>query len=292
MKEVADIILDYIVPSLGIIFAFSTFIAPVGCISRAVRHGHLGELNPIPWIFMTGNAIGWIAYAFATHDFFVLAANGPGFIISLWLNKTASTLLRKEEDAYQLISNENSDDTESPKSDTSSREEEAEELETENTHVISLILAGDYVYLTSQEKGVLAIVSVWITYLVIIGISGLDHHGRKIAIGVAVDVNLAIFFAAPLTTIFRVIESSDSSSIHLPTMYLNTLCAFFWLIYGLSMLDVFKIIPDGAGVIFGLCQFYLYKTYPHADFLSDSESESGEELDEDSLSYASSSSLL
>ena len=254
-------------------------LAPVGCISRAVRHGHLGELNPIPWIFMTGNAIGWIAYAFATHDFFVLAANGPGFIISLWLNKTASTLLRKEEDAYQLISNENSDDTESPKSDTSSREasreEATEELETENTHVISLILAGDYVYLTSQEKGVLAIVSVWITYLVIIGISGLDHHERKTAIGVAVDVNLAIFFAAPLTTIFRVIESSDSSSIHLPTMYLNTLCAFFWLIYGLSMLDVFKIIPDGAGVIFGLCQFYLYKTYPHADFLSDSESESG-----------------
>ena len=250
-------------------------LAPVGCISRAVRHGHLGELNPIPWIFMTGNAIGWIAYAFATHDFFVLAANGPGFIISLWLNKTASTLLRKEEDAYQLISNENSDDAESPKSDTSSREEATEELETENTHVISLILAGDYVYLTSQEKGVLAIVSVWITYLVIIGISGLDHHERKTAIGVAVDVNLAIFFAAPLTTIFRVIESSDSSSIHLPTMYLNTLCAFFWLIYGLSMLDVFKIIPDGAGVIFGLCQFYLYKTYPHADFLSDSESESG-----------------
>ena len=39
-------------------------VAPVKAVQDAVKRGHLGDLNPTPWAFMTGNCLGWVAYSF------------------------------------------------------------------------------------------------------------------------------------------------------------------------------------------------------------------------------------
>lgn len=59
---------------------------------QALQKGRLDELNPVPWAVMTGNCLGWIAYAYYTKDPFVLASNVPGFVLSFWLNSGASKL--------------------------------------------------------------------------------------------------------------------------------------------------------------------------------------------------------
>lgn len=59
---------------------------------RALKKGRLDELNPIPWAVMTGNCLGWAAYGYYTKDPFVLGANLPGIVLSLWLNLGASKL--------------------------------------------------------------------------------------------------------------------------------------------------------------------------------------------------------
>jgi hypothetical protein len=38
--------------------------APYKAVKEAVARGYLGDLNPIPWAFMTGNCVGWVAYSF------------------------------------------------------------------------------------------------------------------------------------------------------------------------------------------------------------------------------------
>jgi hypothetical protein len=38
--------------------------APFKAIQAAVRRGYLGDLNPIPWVFMTGNCVGWVGYSY------------------------------------------------------------------------------------------------------------------------------------------------------------------------------------------------------------------------------------
>ena len=54
--------------------------------------GSLGVLNPFPWSFQAGNCLGWIVYGYYTRDPFVVAANLPGFLVSLWLNMGAAKL--------------------------------------------------------------------------------------------------------------------------------------------------------------------------------------------------------
>lgn len=72
------------------------FIAPVIDLRRALVAGSLKSLNPFPWPFMTGNCLGWVVYAYYSSDPFVLAANVPGLLVSLWLNMGAAKLQYSE----------------------------------------------------------------------------------------------------------------------------------------------------------------------------------------------------
>lgn len=74
------------------------YIAPIGDLRTALLKGRLGDLNPFPWVMMTGNCVGWIFYGYylEPRDAFIVASNMPGFMISLWLNFGAAKLQYKE----------------------------------------------------------------------------------------------------------------------------------------------------------------------------------------------------
>ena len=65
---------------------------------RALLNGRLGDLNPFPWVMMTGNCLGWIVYGYYLEpkDGFIVAGNVPGLVISLWLNLGAAKLQYKQ----------------------------------------------------------------------------------------------------------------------------------------------------------------------------------------------------
>jgi hypothetical protein len=79
--------------------------APIYDLRQALKRGRLGGLNPIPWAFMAGNCLGWIAYGYYTKDPFIVAGNLPGFLVSLWLNSGAAKV-----QYYELYSEFKADD--------------------------------------------------------------------------------------------------------------------------------------------------------------------------------------
>jgi solute carrier family 50 protein (sugar transporter) len=54
MADARTIILEYICPGIGVVLATQMFLAPYKDVQKAIRSGSLGELNPLPWVFMLG----------------------------------------------------------------------------------------------------------------------------------------------------------------------------------------------------------------------------------------------
>jgi len=135
-----------------------------------------------------------------------------------------------------------------------------------------------------HERKLLAIVIIWITILSTISLmSTISKEESKFIVGVAVNINLIFFYAAPLSTIMSVFKTKSSDSIHFWTMIMNTMNAFFWCVYSLAIQDYYILLPNSLGFFFGLIQMGLYICYPRSTSNDDS-------LDERVLSLNSSSS--
>eukprot|EP00985_Skeletonema_marinoi_P023331 scaffold15487_cov112-Skeletonema_marinoi.AAC.5 len=94
----------------------------------------------------------------------------------------------------------------------------------------------------------------------------------KFIVGVAVNINLIFFYAAPLSTIATVIRTKNSASIHFWTMAMNTSNAFFWCVYSLAIQDYYILIPNGLGFVFGLLQVALYQCFPRSEVIEATDS--------------------
>ena len=92
MSSFHDILLQQIVPALGVCTGTFMSFAPFRAVLQASRDGHLGDLNPTPWVFMLGNAVGWLAYSFMIENIYVFLPNAPSFILAIWLNIQAIKL--------------------------------------------------------------------------------------------------------------------------------------------------------------------------------------------------------
>lgn len=93
----SSIFFHLVCPAMGCLLATAMFAAPIADLRLALLHQSLGEdLNPRPWAVMTGNCLGWCAYAYYIHDPFILASNIPGLILSMWLNAGAAKLQYKQ----------------------------------------------------------------------------------------------------------------------------------------------------------------------------------------------------
>ena len=106
--------------------------------------------------------------------------------------------------------------------------------------------------LTSHEWKLLQIIIIWVIILSSTSLMSINNDDVKFVIGVAVNLNLIFFYAAPLSSIVVVIRTKSSSSIHPCTMIMNTINSFFWCIYSLAIQDYYILIPNGLGFLFGL----------------------------------------
>jgi len=122
-----------------------------------------------------------------------------------------------------------------------------------------------------HEKIVVSIVAFWIAVISTLYFIGLTIEQWKTIIGFIVNINLFFFYGAPLSTIYTVLKTRDSSSIHRPTMLLNTFNAVFWTAFGFGVMDWFIFIPNGIGAIMGFIQAFLRLVIPSRDaFAADS----------------------
>ena len=113
-----------------------------------------------------------------------------------------------------------------------------------------------------HEKVVIGIITAWFAFISCIIFIPMDVKQREFIIGIAVNVNMSFFYGAPLSIIWKVLRTRDSSWIHRRTMIMNTLCALFFLAFGFGRMDWFLIIPNGIGVILGAVQVFLRLLIP------------------------------
>ena len=113
-----------------------------------------------------------------------------------------------------------------------------------------------------HEKIVVGVVAIWLTLITLILFLPLGVRQREIVVGVCVNVNISFFYGAPLSTIYSVLKTRDASSIHKPTMILNTACALFFMLFGFGVWDYVLIVPNAVGVALGAGQFCLRAIVP------------------------------
>lgn len=302
MVSASTIILEYVCPSLGVIICQFMFSAPYRDLKAAIERGNLGDLNPTPWAFMLGNCLGWVTYSILLQNQFIFWANAPGFLLSIYLNLGAVKLLYQGHHSRELRKSlvvflEGQSQQDYMESQALTKESttsatrrikvdalatrEGEEAAEENDQLSSSQTTSnndtkDWATIiwnvTSQttpapaphETLVMVVVTIWLACLCLIsfGQSSIDQEMREVIVGSVVNLNLVFFYGAPLSSIYKVLRTKDSSSIHFRTMITNTLNSSFWTAYGFAVQDFFIYVPNGLGSILGAIQLVLLLLYP------------------------------
>lgn len=259
-QELAYIFFHLVCPCMGCLVATATFAAPIADLRVALLRQSLGDLNPRPWAIMTGNCLGWCAYAYYIHNPFILASNIPGLILSMWLNTGAAKLEYRQMTATPSTTNGASHrptvllqahDPDDPKDDP---------YESESIDCVAPVPFSPV--FTPQEIWWLRILILWTVTLVGVGWVFPGHEAATV--GILVNLNLIFFYAAPLQTIRQVVQSGNSNSIHTPTMIMACVCASFWFLYGIALGDPIVMLPNAIGLTLGLVQVALRVIYPHS----------------------------
>jgi solute carrier family 50 protein (sugar transporter) len=236
---------------------------------------------------MLGNSIGWVIYGTLTSDPYCFASSGPGVVLSCWLNLAAVKLIyqeyaRKRFRAY--ISGKNCkllkkqwqsfsiSTTESTSSeiDLSSLDNTISSQENGTLLEQFLSISLDHTFEHAKLENsplahdilVVGIVAFWTFMIAILTFISMSHERRIFFVGLLVNINLVLFYVGPLSTMYTIILTSDSSSIHRPTMIVNTLSSIIWAGYGIGRKDLFMSVPNIIGAALGFLQLALCALYP------------------------------
>jgi len=278
-------LISYGFPGLGVIISWSMFAAPVPSLRKALSKGSLGDLNPLPWAFMTGNTAGWVAYAFLTKNIFLLVGNGPSFLLSLWLNIGACQL-RYLEDRNSPHRDDGTRDLSLQSLFRSSSEDETPGLlehylltipdenhttKTRNRYAqpslnenVDNLNATPSICISINHATIFVLVTAtWLLLLSVVAFLPEGyHHAQVLIVGIAANINLIFFLAAPLSSIQFVIRHQNSNYIHVPTMMAGLANCTLWSTYGFFALnDPFLYLPNITGLAIGIVQLVIFLCY-------------------------------
>lgn len=102
--------------------------------------------------------------------------------------------------------------------------------------------------------------------LTIVGAIGalcnLSHHALRLLWGFTSNAILLVYYTAPLSTIYKVIKTRNSSSLYWPLSVMNVVNGTLWLAYGLAVTDYFIWVPNGTGAILAAFTLVLIWMFP------------------------------
>lgn len=117
-----------------------------------------------------------------------------------------------------------------------------------------------------HDYRVMAMSVLWLSVFSIIGFAdSIDGSTKELIVGTVTNFCLVFFYGAPLSCIAIVLKTRNTATLHVPTMFTNTLSSLFWGIYGLAVLDFFVAVPNLLGAMLGVIQIALYMMYPRVE---------------------------
>lgn len=74
---------------------------------------------------------------------------------------------------------------------------------------------------------------------------------------------IVVYYAAPLSSVVKVVTQGDSSSMHTPMIVMNLLNALMWLFFGSLGINQVQIwVPNTIGAVLAIAQLCLIGIYP------------------------------
>jgi solute carrier family 50 (sugar transporter) len=258
MITFAQIVVSYVCPTLGSILASIMFAAPVADLRAALITIAYDsqQLNTRPWTWGQSNCLGWTLYGFMRKDPFVTAANVPGLILYVWMNSAASRLQYVEMAKTHVQKRQGRLETDA---DSPLMESDAglDDLSAAPSLVES---AEEGLVIVPQEQSLLQLLILWA--IVMVYCTWFTLKDPTEIVGTVVNLNLIVFYGAPLQTIREVLATSNAQSIHGPSMIMTITNTTFWALYGLAQRDYYIIVPNTVGLSLGLLQGLLKCMYP------------------------------
>jgi Sugar efflux transporter for intercellular exchange len=115
----------------------------------------------------------------------------------------------------------------------------------------------------TQETVLLVVCAIWVFIILCLSfIPGISSTDATSVVGIAVNLNLVIFYGSPLSTIYTVIQTGVSETIHIPTMILNSFNGGLWGVFGLVTGDPYVTLPNSVGFFLGVVQMILCLIFP------------------------------
>jgi hypothetical protein len=144
---------------------------------------------------MSGNCLGWLVYGYYTRDPFVVAANLPGLVLSLWLNTGAAKLqyqaamkVRRRQFALPSSRIEEWDAV-----GVESHERTGSDAASGNDGEPYVDLSQDEdLVMVPQERALLRILCLWV--IVIVKVGWFTKGDPAALVGLVVNVNLVFFY--------------------------------------------------------------------------------------------------
>jgi len=220
---------------------------------------------------MLGNTCGWVVYSFLLQNFFIFFANAPGFVLSVWLNMQAVKLqyenFRTSEMKRSIVHalEESSSPLTLPGDTQTTTQSHSTYLDYAN--IVWNVTALKIKAPAPHERLVMGMVLVWMSVISLIAFAddAFSSRVRELIVGITVNLNLVFFYGAPLSTIFTVLKTRSSATIHIPTMITNTANGSFWCAYGIAVLDPFIYVSNGLGALLGVIQIILRLIFPNRE---------------------------
>lgn len=164
------------------------------------------------------------------------------------MNKHASILLYGD---YRIGNNKSTD----IKSDSCLSDEDITKDKTTTHH-------KNAVTESKQEILFISMVTIWTALLFLLVFIPTTLQQKQLVVGIAANINLCFFYGAPLSTIYAVITTRSSATVHRQTMIMNTLNGMFWCAYGIYVADMIIAVPNGLGALLGFVQGFLCMVFP------------------------------
>lgn len=239
---------------------------------------------------MLGNSIGWVIYGNLTSDPYCFISSAPGVCLACWINLAAVKLIYQEHARksfrayihgknYLYPTKQNQCIGSSSSSNTSSKTGEFAYEKTsyskENGPMFEQLLNTSLEHMLENTKMgnppmahdalVISMIAFWAIIIAVLTFVSMPRESQIFLVGVLANVILVLFFVGPLSTMYKIVKQSDSSSIHRPTMMINILSSIIWASYGIGRQDLFMFVPNIIGAALGVLQLALCARYPVDD---------------------------
>lgn len=216
---------SYFCPALGTVICNIMWLSPLDAVRTAWNDREIKDVNPAPFVITILNCIGWTMYGCMKSDYFIFFSNCTGLVLGFYYSLTSFQLLAMSKTPAHL----------------------------------SLLTALNNIVISGVAYWCLASLIAFI----VLYPSPTGQQAAFLLIGISSDICSLSYYAAPLSTVYTVVRTCNSSTLHPPLILTNLVNALMWVIYGaIALNDPMVYVPNAIGFSFALVQLALIVLLP------------------------------